>query len=106
MERFAEQYVDGLDSQVSEMEIVDAFTRMIFGDEDVSVQEIRIIHALSEVDSNVSLESFAEIGSYLRALGVEEMIKLVTRVRFWLTEHEPGVYALSSSSHPATQRRH
>lgn len=88
------------------MEIVDAFTRMIFGDEDVSVQEIRIIHALSEVDSNVSLESFAEIGSYLRALGVEEMIKLVTRVRFWLTEHEPGVHALSSSSHPATQRRH
>lgn len=106
MEQMRTHSTKSLVSPVSEIEIVDVFTRMIFGDEDISLQELRIIQALSEVDQNVCLDSFAEIGTYLRALGVEEMIKLVTRVRFWLSEHEPGALGGVSSSHPATLRRH
>jgi hypothetical protein len=50
------------DSSLGEMEIVDTFTKLIFGmAEDFSVRELDII--------------------YLRALGVKEMIKLVTLVQ-------------------------
>ena len=106
MDTLYQQHVENLAAPVSEMEIVDTFTHMIFEDEAISSRELRIIHALSEVDPNVTLDSFAEIGAYLRALGVEEMIKLVSRVRYWLSEHEPVPLDNSSGVHPATLRRH
>lgn len=66
---------------VSEMAIVDTFTKLIFGeDRCYSARELHIIQALRMVDTNVVFDSHRDMGAYLRALGVQEMIKLVTRV--------------------------
>jgi hypothetical protein len=70
------------DSSLGEMEIVDTFTKLIFGmAEDFSVRELDIIATLRLVDANISLDELEEMGTYLRALGVKEMIKLVTLVQ-------------------------
>ena len=66
----------------SEMAIVDTFTKLIFGEEsEYSDGELRIIQALRAVDDNVALDCHGDMGVYLRALGVREMIGLVSRVR-------------------------
>lgn len=71
---------------VSEMAIVDTFTKLIFGEDDqYSTGELMIIHALRLVDDNVSADGHREMGHYLRALGVGEMITLVSRVRAQLS---------------------
>lgn len=74
------------DGPLSEMAIVDTFTRLIFGEEDYSSREDLIIEALRLVDTNVALDSRREMGQYLRALGVSEMIRLVSRVELRLIE--------------------
>ena len=67
---------------MNEMSIVDTFTKLIFGDESgYDHGEQRIIEVLRIVDSNVSTDSHRDMGVYLRALGVQEMIKLVSCVR-------------------------
>ena len=72
----------GNSDEVSEMAIVDTFTKLIFADDDAyDASEMAIIQALRDVDTNVALDSHAEMGAYLRALGVREMIGLVSRVR-------------------------
>ena len=65
----------------TELMIDDVFTRLIFGvarqwDE----QELLIMRALSQLDEDVSHYGEFELGSYLRALGVQEMILLVSQV--------------------------
>ena len=66
----------------SEMEIVDTFTHLIFGgDEELSERELAIVHTLCSVDRHAAECPACEIGSYLRDLGVKEMIGLVGRVR-------------------------
>ena len=78
---------------VSEMAIVDTFTKLIFGEEDAfSPGEELIIEAFRMVDHSVVLDSHRDMGIYLRALGVAEMIQLVTRVQTCLAE---GVQALA-----------
>ncbi len=70
------------DTQPSELEIVDTFTKLIFGaEQDYSATELAIIGVLRVVDNNVALDRIEDMGIYLRALGVDEMIKLVSRVR-------------------------
>lgn len=72
---------------VSEMAIVDTFTRLIFGDEaEFSLRELSIIQAFRSVDANVLMDSYGEMGEYLRNLGVSEMIHLVSRIRQHLEE--------------------
>ena len=67
---------------VSEMLIVDTFTKLIFGGEaPFSDHELSIVQALRLVDPNVALDSYREMGVYLRALGVQEMISLVSQVK-------------------------
>jgi len=67
---------------VSEMAIVDTFTKLIFGEEEgFSAGELQIIRALRAADVNVLLDRHREMGSYLRALGVREMIDLVSQVQ-------------------------
>jgi len=67
---------------VSEMAIVDTFTKLIFGEErDYSARELLIIQAFRSVDANVLLDNHRDMGEYLRALGVREMIHLVSRVQ-------------------------
>jgi hypothetical protein len=67
---------------VTELAIVDLFTKLIFGGEqELSVSEMRILRALREVDSGLLLHSERDVGFYLRALGVSDMIALVNRVQ-------------------------
>ena len=69
-------------SPVSEMAVVDTFTRLIFGDQDdFNATEEMIIQAFRSVDANVLMDTHAEMGLYLRSLGVREMIHLVSRIR-------------------------
>jgi hypothetical protein len=71
---------------VSEMEIVNTFTKLIFGDEAYSTRELFIIDAFRVVDVNVMRDDLADLGGYLRDLGVREMIQLVARVHRHLAE--------------------
>ena len=43
--------------------------------------DMEIIRALRTIDDNIALDNHAEMGVYLRALGVKEMISLVAEVR-------------------------
>ena len=74
----------------SEMAIVDTFTRLIFGEEDhFDAAELRIVEALRLVDADMAGDSLREMGCYLRALGVAEMIQLVGRVQACLADNPP-----------------
>lgn len=83
---------------VSEMAIVDTFTKLIFGDSEYCSGERLIIEALRSVDGNVTLNDFSEMGKYLRALGVEEMVGLVSSVRHQLDGRLPLLIAEVASS--------
>jgi hypothetical protein len=78
---------------VGEMAIVDTFTKLIFGEVDAfSSSEELIIQAFRRVDHSVVLDSHRDMGIYLRALGVAEMIQQVTRVQTCMVD---GVQALA-----------
>ena len=86
----------------SEMEIVDCFTRLIFSDDDTLSEGDRVIvETLSLVDCNLAhCREPAEVGSYLRELGVREMIRLVRQVQ----DHYPSLAQTGSpawSNQPA-----
>lgn len=75
-------YNDRSGDSVSELAIVDTFTKLIFGEENrYSDAELRIIQGLRLTDDNVATDGHHDMGVYLRALGVEEMIRLVSRVQ-------------------------
>ncbi len=77
---------------VSEMAIVDTFTKLIFGEDSrYTTQELHIIQAFRMVDTNVVFDSHRDMGAYLRALGVQEMIQLVTRVQQQLAKDAAAV---------------
>jgi hypothetical protein len=81
---------------ISEMAIVDTFTKLIFGEEDsYSSRELQIIQAFRAVDSNVFVDTHRDMGEYLRALGVREMIHLVSLVQDQLRE---GLEAVASKA--------
>ena len=85
----------GESGAVTDMSIVDTFTKLIFGEaEAYSNQELLIIQALRAVDANVALDSHRDMGVYLRALGVREMIALVGQVQAQLAQ---GATVLSSA---------
>jgi len=94
---------------VSEMAIVDTFTKLIFGEEArYSNKELMIIQAFRMVDTNVVFDSHRDMGAYLRALGVGEMIQLVTRVQQQLGCDDgvmPEVTKLTPSRDSALNRR-
>ncbi|MEM1111443.1 MAG: hypothetical protein AAGI11_06000 [Pseudomonadota bacterium] len=94
-------------SAVSDLSIVDTFTKLIFGESDgYSNQELKIIQALRHVDDNVSLDNHRQMGEYLRALGVREMIALVERVQqqMLLSSRQPPQQAAQASA--ASSRNH
>lgn len=77
-------------TEVSEMAVVDTFTKLIFEREtEYSADERAIIEALRRVDDNMLLDTPEEMGAYLKALGVSEMIKLVGRVVSRLADETP-----------------
>lgn len=67
----------------SEMAIVDTFTKLIFGQEENQYDSLEqlIIQTFRLVEANVAVDSYLEMGHYLRAMGVAEMIQLVARVQ-------------------------
>ena len=80
------EYYKNTEGPVTEMAIVNTFTKLIFGDEANSPRELSIIQAFRSVDANVLRDSHAELGEYLRNLGVREMIQLVSRLRQHMKE--------------------
>ncbi len=102
---------DGGCETVSEMAIVDTFTKLIFGEEtELSARELSIVRAFRDVDENVLMDSHAHMGDYLRNLGVREMIHLVARIREQLNaEAHTAMGESSESDEPgrrATRRSH
>ncbi len=100
----------GAGEPVSEMAIVDTFTKLIFGAQDgFSASEELVIRTLRVVDASIAPDSYSEMGDYLRALGVAEMIRLVTLVQASLTATLPA--AAQAHGKPvvalgATSQRH
>jgi len=94
---------------VSEMAIVDTFTKLIFGEDSrYTNRELMIIQAFRMVDTNVVFDSHRDMGAYLRALGVGEMIQLVTRVQEQLAGKEavlPDVATMQPGRDSALNRR-
>lgn len=78
---------------VTEMAIVDTFTKLIFGEEGFNPRELLIIQAFREAQPDVSRGNHPEMGEFLRNLGVREMISLVSRLR----EHMSGTAELITS---------
>jgi hypothetical protein len=91
---------------VSEMEIVNTFTKLIFGDDTYAARESIIIEAFRIVDVNVLRDDLSEMGGYLRNLGVREMIQLVARVHRHLAESLPATGRQQSRSSTAAQDNH
>lgn len=65
---------------VSEMAIVNTFTKLIFGEEQYGARELAVIDGFRAVEPDVLRDSPQEMGEYLRNLGVREMIQLVSRL--------------------------
>ncbi|MEH6569522.1 MAG: hypothetical protein V7709_10620 [Halioglobus sp.] len=94
---------------VTEMAIVDTFTKLIFGQESqYSGSELGIIHAFRMIDDNVTLDCHSDMGVYLRALGVQEMIGLVSRVSYGMAKgvHLEGAQLLKAGESIAGLGRH
>jgi hypothetical protein len=69
------------DGPVSEMAIVNTFTKLIFGDDLFTARELSIIEALQANNAGAMCENRKAVGEYLRNLGVREMIDLVSGLR-------------------------
>ena len=92
-------YLKKQTSGVSEMAIVDTFTKLIFGESaQYSSQELLIIQALRLADANVAFDSHGDMGGYLRALGVAEMINLVAQVQQQLASPVPAFVTKAPSA--------
>jgi|TARA_B110000238_G_C15885145_1_gene335209 hypothetical protein len=95
---------------VDEMAIVDTFTKLIFEQEShYSGSELGIIHTLRMIDDNVTLDCHRAMGVYLRALGVREMIGLVSKVSNCMARgahlERPSMHVLSELI-PGLAQRH
>lgn len=92
----------------SKMEIVDTFTKLIFGELEYSADELLIIQACRAVDVNVSSDNHSAMGEYLRAMGVREMVQLVAQVQGRLSAESVAALAAgdmdTATGHPAANR--
>jgi len=90
---------------VTEMAIVNTFTKLIFGDEDYSERESLIIDAFRMVNPDVHCDNHQEMGEYLRNLGVREMIQMVLRVRQHMTENIETPETIANQATPGVSIR-
>ena len=90
----------------SEVAVVDTLTKLVFQEVSYSADEQGIIAALRHVDVNLSMDNTQDMGSYLRALGVSEMIELVRSVREHLRQEalpqSPAVPRVASRDRPGS----
>ena len=89
------------DVPVTEMDVVNTFTKLIFRDEIVTLQELAIVEGFRSVDANVLRDSHAELGEYLRHLGVRDMIHLVSRVRQEMLDDTNTTAASNTKTQPS-----
>ena len=67
---------------INEMLIVDVFTQLIFDAESVlNDTEERIIDCLESIEGSLTHSPRRDIGEFLRAMAVDEMISLVAKVK-------------------------
>ncbi|MFV0278670.1 MAG: hypothetical protein ACK5HY_16010 [Parahaliea sp.] len=67
----------GGDGALGAMQIVDTFTRLIFGDNrEYEAVELQVIEALRQAVPDLVTDDLPGLGQYLRALGVSAMIDL------------------------------
>ena len=95
------KYNKNTEDPVTEMAIVNAFTKLIFGDEANTPRELSIIQAFRSVDVNVLRDSHAELGEYLRNMGVREMIQLVSHLRQHMKETAESPVTLPGQAAPS-----
>lgn len=86
---------------VSEMAIVNTFTKLIFGEDAYTTRELSIIDGFRTVEADVLRDSHEEMGDYLRNLGVREMIQLVSRLHRHLAESIDSSSSMSATATPA-----
>jgi hypothetical protein len=85
--------------EISEMVIVDTFTRLIFGDDsEFDHRERLILEALGALDGSIVVTEPLAVGDYLRALEVSEMITLVAAVRARLEQAVPVLTGAASAT--------
>lgn len=97
------KYNKNTEGPVTEMAIVNTFTKLIFGDEANSPRELSIIQAFRSVDANVLRDSHEELGEYLRNLGVREMIQLVSRLRQHMKENAESPVTMPGQPVPSAK---
>ena len=85
-------------SVIDEMSIVDVLTKLIF-DSDSKLEdcELLVVELLAQVDESLVGRSRRDISECLRAMGVDEMIIAVNRIKS-LMEQQQGVIASASRS--------
>lgn len=67
---------------VDEMSIVDTITRLIFDAEsELQAFDSRVVASLGDLDRSLVDLDRRQISEYLRAMGVDEMISAVNRIR-------------------------
>ncbi len=98
-------YKENTVGPVTEMAIVDTFTKLIFGDETYSERESWIIDAFRSMNPDIHRDSGREIGEYLRNLGVREMIQLVSRLRQHITENPETPVTIRNQTTPGASTR-
>ena len=78
-----------------EMSIVDVLTKLIFDAEvELHGTELLVVELLGQVDTSLAASSRRDVGEYLRAMGVDEMIAVVNRIKR-LLDCQQGVIAAS-----------
>lgn len=87
---------------VSEMAIVNTFTKLIFGEGAYAARELAIIDGFRAIEVDVLRDSHAEMGEYLRNLGVREMIQLVSRLHRHLARPVDIASSGAAATTPAT----
>ena len=92
--------------QFNEMEIVDLFTRIIFdANTDLDDNEERVIDLLRLSDDYIETANRRDISEYLRAMGVDEMIRSVVKLKSGLDAIE-GLDYESPNITPAPRITH
>jgi len=97
------EYNKNNEGPVTEMAIVNTFTKLIFGEEANSPRELSIIQAFRSVDVIVLRDSHAELGEYLRSLGVREMIQLVAQLRQHMKEMAESPVSILGQAAPSAR---
>lgn len=77
-----------------EMSIVDVLTKLIFDAESqLDETELLIVSLLGQIDASLVNVSRRDVSEYLRSMGVDEMIKVVGRIKFFIDRQQELIAA-------------